>query len=66
MQDFEQMSTVQCFVLCFRLMRNLANKEETIELKKRERNLKMVEQQRKRGEDFKSRLEAKQDKENTV
>ena len=47
-------------------MRNLANKEETIELKKRERNLKMVEQQRKRGEDFKSRLEAKQDKENTV
>ena len=55
-----------CFVFYFRLMRNLANKEETIVLKKRMRNLKMVEQQRKRGEDFKSRLEAKQDKENTV
>jgi len=48
-----------------RLMRNLANKEETIDLKKRERNLKMAEQHRKRGDDFKSRLEAKQDKENT-
>lgn len=47
-------------------MKNLANKEETIELKKRERGRKMAEQQRKRGEDFKSRLEAKKDKENTV
>ena len=47
-------------------MNDLANKEESVEMKKRERSRKMAEQQQKRGEELKSRLEAKHDKENTV